>query len=564
MKFLYLLMIFALVFSLNGCGKKTSGTNNTIPKDYKELTGELNQVKQILPIKNEEYYVKKVKHLAPTEVIQIQKDSDAGNAESQVMMAFIYAIGIGAPKDYPKAFKLLRTAAENGHDLAQLLVGQAFMQGITKEVAIKEGKLEIKKDIPMGLDFIQKSASQGNADAQMYLGDLYSKGNGVEKDSTKAIKWWERAALQGDSEQQYALAEKFRDGKVVSKNMIKAAEWFEKSAQQGNVIAQARIGQYYIDGLGVPKDYAKGIKYFRKAAAQGNSYSQLSLGNFYEDGKVIERNLVYAYAWYNLATANFPLAKANRDSVELKLSSSQRAKGQLLASNWKKGDMYLDGETSSVTRDGKSGKHRTGTAFTVSSEGYALTNYHVIDGCSEVRVSGRKGVAKVITSDNVNDLALLQLPGKTYDFASLNSDPAKLRQGENIVVFGYPLNSELSLGGNFTPGTLSALYGFNNNTNQIQITAPIQPGSSGSPVMDKKGNVVGMVSMKLDGLAMANTTRQIRENINYAINGQTVKAFLEANNIRYKTGGGLFSFEKSNADIAQEARKWTVLVECWN
>ncbi len=211
----------------------------------------------------------------------------------------------------------------------------------------------------------------------------------------------------------------------------------------------------------------------------------------------------------------------------------------------------------------KSVKQATGTAFTVSNEGHALTNHHVINACTEVKVVGREGVAKVITSDSVNDLALLQLPDNSDDFANLNPDPGKLRQGEDVIVFGYPLNWALSSGGNLTPGTVSALTGLGNNTNQIQITAPIQPGSSGSPVMDKKGNVIAVVSMTLDDGKMTKITGQVGQNVNFAVNGQTVKSFLDANKVPYKTGGGFFSNEKSNADIADEARKWTMLVECW-
>lgn len=211
----------------------------------------------------------------------------------------------------------------------------------------------------------------------------------------------------------------------------------------------------------------------------------------------------------------------------------------------------------------KSSKQATGTAFTVSSEGHALTNHHVINGCTEVKVAGREGLVKVITSDSINDLALLQLPGHIDSFAKLNPDTRKLRQGDDVIVFGYPLNFALSSGGNLTLGILSALSGLGNNTNQIQITAPIQPGSSGSPVMDKKANIVGVVSMKLDDDKMTKLTGQIAQNVNFAANGQTVIAFLDANKVPYKTGGGFFSSEKNNADIADEARKWTVIVECW-
>ncbi len=125
------------------------------------------------------------------------------------------------------------------------------------------------------------------------------------------------------------------------------------------------------------------------------------------------------------------------------------------------------------------------------------------------------------------------------------------------------MNFLLSSGGNLTPGTVSALTGLGNNSNQIQITAPIQPGSSGSPVMDKKGSVVGVVSMTLDDRKMTKAIGQVGQNVNFAINGQTIKNFLEANQVPYKTINSFFTFEKNNANIADEARKWTVLIECW-
>ena len=207
-------------------------------------------------------------------------------------------------------------------------------------------------------------------------------------------------------------------------------------------------------------------------------------------------------------------------------------------------------------------KSATGTAFVVSRQGHAITNFHVIDGCREVRAAGRDGVVKINTTDAVNDLALLQLAGMINDIAAITSDPAKLRQGDDIVVFGFPLNSVLSSGGNLTPGIISALTGLGNNTSQIQITAPIQPGSSGSPVLNKKGEVVGVVSMKLSDSKMAKATGQVGQNVNFAVSGQTLKSFLDAHKIDYAKGGYV-SFDKSAADLADEAKKWTTVVECW-
>jgi TPR repeat protein len=419
---------------------------------------------------------------------------------------------------------------------------------------------------------LQKEAKSGNADAQYNLGIMYYIGEGgVSKDYIKAHEWWKKAAGQGNADAQYTIGKCYENGEGVTKDDFKAFKWWQKAAEQGNAQAQENIAMGYLDGNVVPKDDTKAVMWLQKAAENGLAQAQYNLGVMYRNGKGVSKSMMLSYVWFNLAAAQGDEnAQANRDSVEEKLTAAERSEGQKLASNWKKVDGFekpnkynpLDSvvlQSASL----KLIKQGVGTAFVMSNENHALTNHHVISGCVEVKIAGHEGVAKVITSDSVNDLALLQLPGKNDDYAKLNPDIDKLRQGEDVIVFGYPLNSVLSSGGNLTPGTLSALTGLGNNTNQIQITAPIQPGSSGSPVMDKKGNIVAMVSMKLDDGKMAQATGQIGQNVNFAVNGQTVKSFLELNKVPYKTGGGFFSMEKSTASIAEEAHKWTVLVECW-
>nr|MDP2191801.1 serine protease [Rhodoferax sp.] len=174
------------------------------------------------------------------------------------------------------------------------------------------------------------------------------------------------------------------------------------------------------------------------------------------------------------------IAVINRDLYEARLSSIEKAEAQRLSSNWKMGQILVrEGRpaAANTSTPGVLTKQGAGTAFIIGKAGQAITNHHVIDGCKELRVEGRDGVVKVSTSDVVNDLALLQVPGTVNATATINADPAKLRQGDDIVVFGFPLNALLSSGGNLTPGLVSALTGLGNNTNQIQITAPIQPGS---------------------------------------------------------------------------------------
>lgn len=488
-----------------------------------------------------------------------QKAAAQGDASAQLNLGGMYAKGIGVPKDVAKALELVRKAAAQGYAEAQYALGDVYRSGF-------EGF--VPKDAAKSVEWFQKAAAQGHERAQKDLAQMYARGEGVTKDLAKVVELWEKAAAQGNVGTQRELARMYDKGEGgVPKNAVKAAEWYQKAAAQGDAYAQYDLGRVYGIGEGVPKDDIKAFEWTQKAAVQGHGGAQLNLSYMYNHGEGVPKDNVLAYAWLNLhmsqvASGGWDISY--QDFVQ-SMSAAAIAEGQRLSSNWKKGDTLQtsgDNPSGSTSPDGQPTRHSTGTAFVVSNNGHALTNHHVINGCTEVKIAGREGIAKVITSDRVNDLALLQLPGNTKDVASLNPNSGRLRQGEDIIVFGYPLNSVLSSGGNLTQGIISATTGIENNTNQIQITAPIQGGSSGSPVMDKKGNVVGVVSSRLD-MKAARITGTLPQNVNFAVNGQTAIAFLDANKVPYKTGRGLSSREMSNADIAEEARKWTVLVECW-
>ena len=491
-----------------------------------------------------------------------------------VMLAFIGAISMGlmacSEKVAPplkqevvtltpeQEFAALLKKAEAGDADAQTDLGYVYITG--------KG---VPKDAAKAVEWYQKAAAQGNAWSQHNFGLMYLKGEGVPKDASKAVEWFQKAATQGNAGAQYSLGSRYDTGEGVPEDAAKAVEWFQKAATQGNADAQYSLGSKYDTGKGVPKDAAKALEWFLKAAAQGNAGAQTSLGWRYADGEGVSKDVVLAYAWINLAIGNgATLMVYVRDLYEARLSSIEKAEAQRLSSNWKSGQILIregSSATASASTTAPSGtltKQGNGTAFIVSKSGQAITNHHVIDGCKEVSFEGRDGVVKVSTSDVVNDVALLQVTGTVNGAAPINSDTAKLRQGDDIVVYGFPLNSVLSSGGNLTPGVVSALTGLGNNSNQIQITAPIQPGSSGSPVLNNKGEVVGVVSMKLSDAKMAKATGQIGQNVNFAVGGQTLKSFLDAHKVDYATGG-IISFNKSTADLADEARKWTTVVECW-
>lgn len=526
-----------------------------------------------------------------------QKAVAQGYAHAQFSLGASYAHGQGVPKDAAKAVELWQKSAAQGHTSAQSALGNAYAkgEGVPKDAAkavewyqkaavegdsdapfqlgemYREGN-GVPKDAAKAIEWYQKAAKEGNFEANTVLGTIYAIGDGVPKDATKAVEWYQKAVAQKhfvDPDAQFFLGVMFSTGEGVTKNPIAGVEWIQKAADRGHVLAQIVLGEMYAKGDGVPMDAAKAVEWYQKAAGQLDPMAQFNLGVMYAKGQGVVRDMVLAYAWFNIAAVSGnPQAVANRRLAESLLSKNELAEAQRLASEWKPGKILVRSGKSSTASVGKSStsgvltKQGTGTLFVVSKAGHAITNWHVTDGCAELRIEGREGVAKRITEDAANDLALLQIPGGVEAVASIANDPSKLRQGEDVVVFGFPLSTVLSSGGNLTPGVVSAITGLGNNTNQIQITAPIQPGSSGSPVLNKKGEVVGVVSMKLSDTKMVKATGSIGQNVNFAISGQTLRTFLDTHKVEYRSGGFL-SFEKSTADLADEARKWTLAVECW-
>ena len=110
-------------------------------------------------------------------------------------------------------------------------------------------------------------------------------------------------------------------------------------------------------------------------------------------------------------------------------------------------------------------------------------------------------------------------------------------------------------------GAVSALAGPGDDRRFIQITAPVQPGNSGGPVLDAAGNVVGVVVAKLDAVEIARSTGDIPQNVNFAVSAGIARAFLDVGGVPYETAPS--DTEAGPVEIAAAARKFTVLVECW-
>ena len=203
-----------------------------------------------------------------------------------------------------------------------------------------------------------------------------------------------------------------------------------------------------------------------------------------------------------------------------------------------------------------------GTGFLVSPHGHVITNHHVAAGCWDLRteVFGETRSLRFLGSDAANDLALLQLTGRLPGTYATFREGRAIRPGDDIVAVGFPLRGILAPEANVTTGSVSASAGPGNDARFLQVSAPIQAGSSGGPVLDRAGNVAGVVFAKLDSLAIASVTGDIPQNVNFAIKAQVVTEFLRNSGI--ETARAASSRAMSAADIGDVARGYTLFIEC--
>lgn len=195
----------------------------------------------------------------------------------------------------------------------------------------------------------------------------------------------------------------------------------------------------------------------------------------------------------------------------------------------------------------------SGTGFYISRQGHLLTNAHVVERCKDVSVTsiGGSAVSATVASlDRSNDLAVLQASTAPQAIAQLRG--RAVRQGDSVVAYGFPLAGSLSSGGVLTSGNVNALTGLRDDTRYLQVSAPVQPGNSGGPLLDTSGAVAGVVT---SGLRRGNA-----QNVNFALKTDVVRTFLAAVGVNAETSGG--GRELSMPDIGERARAFTVFVEC--
>lgn len=191
-----------------------------------------------------------------------------------------------------KLFEQVEARAEKGDADAQLQLGSMYARG--------EG---VEKSLVKAAKWHRKAAEAGLARAQLILSMDLTYGRGVKADPVESVRWMRKAADQKLADAQFDLGLAYANGEGVAQNSVEAVKWFRLAAAQNMADAACELGRCYFDGTGVPTDPSQGITWTTKAAQQGFASAQNRLGLCYTKGEGVATNYIEAYKWFSLAAA---------------------------------------------------------------------------------------------------------------------------------------------------------------------------------------------------------------------------------------------------------------------
>lgn len=177
----------------------------------------------------------------------------------------------------------------------------------------------------------------------------------------------------------------------------------------------------------------------------------------------------------------------------------------------------------------------TGTGFFINATDL-VTAAHVIAGCARVALDSG-AVVDVIAADDDLDLAVLSSADRSTDWLELSTDAAA-RLGEPVTALGYPYLGQFGQGLTVTGGNVSALPGGRFGETQLMISAPVQPGNSGGPLLNGDGAVIGVVVARINDMVVFEETGTLPQNMNFAVTNGTLTDFLQGAGVRVPTATG--------------------------
>jgi hypothetical protein len=202
-----------------------------------------------------------------------------------------------------------------------------------------------------------------------------------------------------------------------------------------------------------------------------------------------------------------------------------------------------------------------GTGFVITPEGDVLTCAHVIGRLTNatVWINNTRFPCSVLACDTNRDLALLHVEADHLPFRPmLFAAETNYAMGQDVYTMGFPLVGVLGSEPRLNKGLLSATVGLDDDPKMVQLSAPVQPGNSGGPLLNPRAEAIGVVSATLNPLSIAEQTGgALPQNVNFAIKANIIRAFLETNHVTLPPSG-------TNDDGFEGAKKSLALVRAGN
>ncbi len=172
----------------------------------------------------------------------------------------------------------------------------------------------------------------------------------------------------------------------------------------------------------------------------------------------------------------------------------------------------------------------SGTGFLVGQLPVVVTNHHVAADAKQIKITfrdGRTAKGKVIRLDRRNDLALIGFekpPEVRARFTIAPSDGVK--PGQEVYVMGYPLPGDLGNRLSITKGIIASTVGADEDNRHFRVTAQVNPGNSGGPLLDVKGRVIGVIFAGLNAVRSLILAGHVPEGTNFAIKSSLLLSML--------------------------------------
>jgi TPR repeat protein len=489
----------------------------------------------------------------------ISQAAEMGSHDAACELFWPLVNGQYVGKDPGRAFKLVQKAQSALFPRAYGLMARCYMYGIGT-----------KKNEHLAVDMLRRGATHDDTDCLEWLGNIFLGGeHGQQRSLAEALRYLDRATKKGSVDAFQNLYEVHKEmgdnkaaltaletgatlGNTVCRVYLGMAHGYgslglavdEKealthylvAADDGDRYAMYLAGELLVLGKNVAKDLNKGVPLLKSAAANNVYAAQHLLAVLYSRGQGVPQDAGQAYFWANIAAslnADDEKYSRFRDTLAKKLDTTELTKVQGQCRTW------LSRKTNEESGKGESsagGGSGSGIIFT--ADGLVLTNHHVTAAGSSYTIvtsDGQEIPATLVAHDADLDVAVLRLKSRFHSATFKTPPPlassSKAKSGEKVFTVGHPLAGLLSSEAKYNEGTISALSGMKDDLHLMQISVPIQPGNSGGPLSNTRGEVIGLIVSTINGSALLRQRDIMAQNINFAIKSDPVHDFLKANSI---------------------------------